>query len=217
MRAGNRGVEEGKPYTITNESTKMENTAEQNIANDYKVVSFHNAESFDFTHEMGCMYDGRPVTGSEGVLGLGGGETKMLPFHVGFRIARNLAKQTLMRKSGDRKQLDTQGHPIVAAIWDDAALENLARSYITEMYSEDKPVAKTQTDVLFERIQALESLIKGQDAKKEEVLVAKESIPAPEEVVLTFQDKQQVLLELEKRGIPHDKRASQAKLEELLT
>jgi len=214
----------------------MANTAEQNIANDYKVVSFRNAESFDFTHEMGCMYDGRPVTGSEGVLGLRVGETKMLPFHVGFLIARNLAKQALMRKSGDRKQLDAHGHPIVAAIWDDAALENLARSYITEMYSEDRAAPKSETDVLFDRIQALEELINKQSGNKEAaevvpgapqasvvasstaeaVTTTPEAPKAPGEVVSSFQDKAQVLAELVKRNIPHNKRESQVELEKLL-
>lgn len=207
----------------------METTAEKNIANDYKVVSFHNGESFNFTHEMGCMYDGRPVTGSEGVLGIAPGETKMLPYHVGFRLARNLAKQALILKAGDRPQTDALGHPIVAAIWDDAGLERLARSYVTEMYSEDKPVAKTQTDVLFERIQALEALVKSQSGEETAAATVPEaptgsvaSIPeasvatAPTEAVKTFQDKQQVLAELEKRNIPHNKRDSQEKLEALL-
>ena len=144
----------------------MENSADQNRANDYKVVSFHNSESFDFTHEMGCMYDGRPITGQEGALGIAAGETKMLPYHVGFQIAKNLAKQALISRANSRPLKDELGNPMpLQAIWDDVALENLQRSYITEMYSEDRPAAQSQTDILFERIAKLEALVKAGDDK----------------------------------------------------
>lgn len=212
----------------------MEQTAEQNRANDYKVVSFHNSESFDFTHEMGCMYDGRPITGSEGVLGIRAGETKMLPYHVAMQLAKNLAKQALISRANAQPEKDALGNPMpLKAIWDDVALYNLQRSYITEMYSEDKPAAQSQTDILFERIAKLESLVKSQEDKPAEQPKAPEAPAAPaddtlvappdsaaaklpEEVVSAYKDKQEVLAELEKRGIPHNKRDSQAKLEELL-
>lgn len=204
----------------------MDNTAEANKANDYKVVSFHNAESFDFTHGMGCMYDGRPITGGEGAQGLAAGETKLLPYHVGKQLAKNLAKQSMLKNAGSAVQKDEHGNPMTKAIWDDAALERLANSYITEMYSEDKPAAKSQTDVLFERIAKLEALVADKadepapTVKEEPVVAAAPAAPtaAPvaETTVAGFKDKQEVLAELEKRGIAHDKRASKEKLEELL-
>ena len=34
--------------------------------NDFKVVEFINSTDFNFTPEMGCMYDGRPIFGISG-------------------------------------------------------------------------------------------------------------------------------------------------------
>lgn len=208
----------------------MENTAEQNRANDYKVVSFHNSESFDFTHAMGCMYDGRPITGVEGVLGIKAGETKMLPYHVGFQLAKNLAKQALISRANVQPEKDALGNPMpLKAIWDDEALATKQRGYITEMYSEDKPAAQSQTDILFDRIAKLEALIKDKPEESAPVVVPptpEDTLQAPadlatvtlpkEDVVSGYKDKQEVIKELEKRNIPHNKRDSQAKLEELL-
>ena len=207
-----------------------DNTAEQNIANDYKVVSFRNTEAFDFTPEMGCMYDGRSINGSSGKPGIASGESKMLPYHVGYRIATNLAKQALLRKSGAKPELDALGNPMPArSMWDDQALDGLKRSYIEEMYSEDKPAAQTETDKLFARIAALEALVTaGKPAEEapaapavvepvEAVGAAVAQVPAAEEdPTKTFKDKAEVLAELEKRNIPHDKRATKAALEALL-
>jgi len=219
----------------------MENTAEQNIANDYKVVSFRNSQSFDFTPDMGCMYDGRPITGSSGRPGIAAGETKMLPYHVGWRLATNLAKQAMIRSAGNKQEKDADGNPMVKPIWDDAALDALKRSFIEEMYSEDKPAKQTETDLLFARIAALEEMVRGKaEVAATEPVVTPEPIvasapaapeddeatkglqanavvpPSDEDPSKVFKDKQEVLAELEKRNIPHDKRASKEKLEALL-
>lgn len=208
------------------------------MANDYKVVSFRNTQPFDFTPDMGCMYDGRPITGSSGKPGIAAGETKMLPYHVGWRLATNLAKQVLVRNASNKQETDAQGNPMVKAIWDEGALESLKREFIEEMYSEDKPAKQTETDLLFARIAALEEMVKGkQEEPVTEAVVTPGPVVAstPEEdeataglqVVATvptseedpsksFKDKQEVLAELEARKIPHDKRASKEKLEALL-
>jgi len=218
----------------------MENNAQQNIANDYKVVSFRNPESFDFTPEMGCMYDGRPINGSSGRPGIAAGETKMLPYHVGWRIAANLAKQVLLRKAGNKPELDAQGNAMpTKAIWDETALDSLKASYIEEMYSEGAPAKQSETDRLFERIAALEAMVKGAspEAATETVATRGATVaadpatvgletgaagaaatvpPATENPSPVFKDKQEVLAELEKRGIKHDKRAGKEALEKLL-
>lgn len=216
-----------------NQNQTMENTAQQNIANDYKVVSFRNSQSFDFTPEMGCMYDGRPVTGSTGKPGIAAGETKMLPYHVGWRLAANLAKQVLLRNAGGKPEVDAQGNPMVKSIWDEEALDRLKASFIEEMYSEDKPAAQTETDKLFARIAALEALVGSDTPKEPDPVVAPVAAPVVEEAIAGlqanavvppstenptagFKDKQEVIAELEKRKIPHDRRASKEKLEALL-
>lgn len=210
----------------------MENTAQQNTANDYKVVSFRNPQSFDFTPEMGCMYDGRPINGSSGRPGMAAGETKMLPYHVGWRIAANLAKQVLLLKASNKPELDAQGNAMpTKAIWDETALNTLKASFIEEMYSESAPAQQTETDRLFERIAALEAMVKGPapeaapevatDEATEGLQAPKDEAtasipPASEDPSKTFKDKQEVLAELVKRGIKHDKRASKEALEKLL-
>lgn len=64
--------------------------------NDFKVVEFVNSTNFDFTTDMGCMYDGRPIFGMSGFAGIKAGERLSLPYHIGQQLAVNLAKQSLI-------------------------------------------------------------------------------------------------------------------------
>jgi len=207
--------------------------------NDFKVVSFHNAEDFTFLPEMGCMYDGRAINGEKGSPGIDAGETKVLPYHIGHQLAVNLAKYTLNRTSTKETKLDANGQPIIQAIWDTTRLENLKNSYLTDMYTEDKPVAQTETDKLFAKVAELEKFVKdnmgelptaapsvetpeaptvpeGSNLDQKEQTTPSPVASIPDAEPKKFLDKKQVIDELEKRGIRHDKRKSQADLEKLL-
>ncbi len=179
-----------------------------NNANDFKVVEFHNSTDFTFTPEMGCMFDGRPISGITGAPGINGGETITLPYHIAHRLAENLAKYVMIRGSNSVPTLDAQGNPIVAAIWDTAKMEQMKNSYITEMYTEAKPIAQTETDRLMAKVEELKKFVQDNIPAKEPETV----VP----VATGFQDKADVIAELERLNIVHDKRKNKADLEALL-
>jgi len=164
----------------------------QSNPNDFKVVQFQNTTNFDFTPEMGCMYDSRPVFGISGEACIKAGETMTLPYHIGMLLAQNLAKAVMVRQA---PVADTPGVPTGVPLWDTAKLESLKNSYIKELYSEQKPIAQTETDRLIATV------------------IPPTANPA---APLVFQDKGDVLAELERRNIPHDKRKSKIELEKLL-
>lgn len=189
--------------------------------NDFKVVEFHNSTDFTFTPEMGCMYDGRPISGITGAPGINGGETITLPYHIAHRLAENLAKYVMIRGSNNVPTLDAQGNPIVAAIWDTAKMEQMKNSYITEMYSEAKPIAQTETDRLMAKVEEYKQMVDkllDQKAPEAPVLAV---VPVTDSVTIkpvatVFQDKSDVIKELERLNIVHNKRSNQSTLEALL-
>lgn len=174
--------------------------------NDFKVVVFNNATEFDFTPEMGCMYDSRPIFGISGN-SIAPGESMTLPYHVGHRLAENLAKYVLNQGSSKNPKLDAQGQPMVAAIWDTERLERLKNTYLKELYSQERPIAQSETDRLMAEVEKLRNFVT-------EKMGESQSGQLPS--TTGYQDKAQVIAELEKRGITHDKRKSKADLEKLL-
>lgn len=181
-------------------------------ANDYKVVSFRNSEEFDFTPDMGCMYDGRSINGSGENPGIAKGETKTLPYHVGHRLAINLAKMAMIRRA---PAVDTAGIPTGVPIWDEPKMTALATSYLTDLYSEEKPLAKTETDILMEKVEKYTSLVEKLLPKKEETIEPKEESETPT-APKKYQDKAEVIEELKKKGIKYDARQTKDALEKLL-
>lgn len=193
--------------------------------NDFKVVSFHNSEQFGFTPEMGCMYDGRPINGKNGSPGIDAGETVILPYHVGHLLARNLAKRVM--NTSPAATVDAAGVPTGVPIWNATILEERANSYIKELYTEEKAMAPSETELLMAKVEEYRKLVEAKlgplpsNTPQETVEAAVKAEPtekvAPAETkVLAFQDKQEVIAELEKRGIKFDRRASKVTLEKLL-
>lgn len=181
--------------------------------NDLKVVSFHNSTDFGFTPEMGCMYDGRPITGVNGLPGIEAGEKITLPYHVGHRLATNLAKRVL--NTSQAASVDPAGIPTGVPIWNQTLLEEKAKSYLTDLYTEAKPVAQSETDKLMAKVEEYKKMVDTLIANKSgetPVIEAAQEKSAPQ----SYQDKAEVIAELEKRGITHDKRKSKAELEKLL-
>lgn len=193
--------------------------------NDFKVVSFHNSESFGFTPEMGCMYNGVPINGNQGGPGIKAGETMVLPYHIAHQLALNLAKYTMNSQATLVPQLDAQGLPIVKAIWNDVELDKMKVSYLKELYSEDRPAKMTETDMLLAKMEDFRKLTEEKFASLEGKPVVTEKEPestAPVTPVvtpegkITYKDKAEILAELDKRGIVHDKRSNKETLEALL-
>lgn len=191
--------------------------------NDYKVVTFHNSTEFGFTPDMGCMYDGRAINGNGGP-GIQIGESKMLPYHIGHRLAINLAKRVL--NTSPAATVDAQGIPTGVPVWDPERLTTLAQTFITEEYSEEKPATQSETDKLMAKVAELEKFM-------HEKLASTSSVPAmavpvvPSEIIgntapivtvtpKVFLDKGEVIAELTTRGIKFDARKNKADLEKLL-
>jgi hypothetical protein len=179
--------------------------------NDTRVVTFHNATNFGFTPEMGCMYDGRPINGQKGAPGIDIGETMILPYHVGKTLALNLAKRVM--NTSPAATTDATGIPTGVPIWSADKLEELQNKYLTDLYKEARPVAQSQTDILMAKVEEYK--------KMTEELLAQHRPQVATPVVTSsptgYQDKAEVIAELEKRNIAHDKRKNKAELEKLLT
>lgn len=202
----------------------MLNSAPVSNPKDDVVVTFHNSTDFDFTPEMGCMYDGRPINGTGGTPGIKAGESKLLPYHIGRRLATNLAKRVF--NTSPAATVDPAGIPTGVPVWNETQLQALADTYIKEEYADARPVTMTETDKLMAKVAELEKFVKENvpgAAKEAQTEVASEAGPAaaaekaPEAgEPKTYQDKQEVIAELERRKIKFDRRASKAALEKLL-
>lgn len=194
--------------------------------NDYKVVTFTNKTDFAFTPELGCMYDSRPIFGKSGT-SVEPGEEVVLPYHVGNLLAKNLAKASMNRAA----PADAAGIPTGVSLWSEESLKIRQASYLTEMYSENKPAAMSETDKLMAKVeeykQMVEKLIPVAEMNKANVPPAatqgtEGNAPVVPPANTTeggpkvYQDKQDVIAELEKRQIAHDKRKSKEDLEKLL-
>lgn len=192
--------------------------------NDLRVVDFTNKTDFDFTPEMGCMFNSNPIFGISGGPGVKAGESLKLPYHVGIQLATNLAKAVMTRQA---PPIDPANVPTGVPLWDQGKLEKLRDSFLTDLYSEQKPIAKTETELLLEKVNELNRVVEtlqqkdkapadepSQDAKDETTVPPNDAVVSPEAKV--YQDKQEVILELEKRGIKHDKRKGKDELEKLL-
>lgn len=194
-----------------------------NVLNDTKVVSFHNSTSFDFTPDLGCMYDGRAINGKNGAPGIQAGETATLPYHVGYRLSINLAKRVL--NTSPAATVDKAGIPTGEPIWSEARLNELAATYIKDLYTEEKPVQQSETDKLMAKVEEYKKmvdalLLKNEPTAPVPTVEPNEKVEGSVEPIKveaqTFQDKQEVIAELEKRQIVHDKRKTKADLEKLL-
>lgn len=172
--------------------------------NDLKVVNFTNSTDFTFTPAMGCMYDGRPILGMTGAPGINAGESMTLPYHVGQRLATNLAKIVMVRQA---PAIDAAGIPTGVPLWNADGLEQLKNSYITELYTETKPIAMSETDKLMEKVEEYRKMVENLMAT---------TTQTPETSNGLYQDKADVIAELTKRDIKFDARKSKAELEKLI-
>ena len=192
--------------------------------NDFKVVSFTNKADFTFTPEMGCMYDGRPISGITGAPGINAGESMTLPYKIGHRLAINLAKVVKLRKA---PIADEANNPVGRVLWSDEDLEKLKNTFLTELYVEQKPVMMSETDRLMAKVEEykkmVEQLLPQQPTQTTPNVQHTENVVVSDAVVSStggstgYADKSDVIKELEVRNIKFDRRQSKANLEKLLT
>ncbi len=198
----------------------------KNDPKDTQVVSFRNGADFGFTPEMGCMFDGRAINGNQGGPGINMGESMILPYHVAHRLATNLAKIVKLRRA-PAQDMSTAGLAVVAKpLWSDEDLEALKNSFLTDMYTESKPVSLSQTDLLMAKVEEYRKMVEQLLPKAPETPVVPQEAPiTPEEVkplteapkAQVFADKIDVIAELEKRNIKFDRRQSKDNLIKLLS
>ena len=186
--------------------------------NDHKVVTFTNKTDFAFTPELGCMYDSNPIFGKSGA-SVEPGESVILPFHIGNLLAKNLAKRAMMVAA----PVDAAGIPTGEPVWSEDSLAAKQASYIVDMYEEEKGTKKSETELLMEKVEEYKALVDKVVPKSEREEPEKEAETTDEttekddsEKPVVYQDKADVLAELEKRGIVHDKRKGKTELEKLL-
>lgn len=177
---------------------------------DFQVVEFVNSTDFDFTPEMGCMYDSRPIFGISGFAGIKAGERLDLPYHIGIQLAYNLAKQCMVRNAPAHDP--TFKTPQDGALWTEERLEALKNSFFSEKYMVEKPTAMSETDRLIKQVEELNKLVRDNLPQANAPVSAPEATASP----ATYKDKAEVIAELTKRGITHNPRESKAKLEQLL-
>lgn len=209
--------------------------------NDYKVVEFRNGTDFAFTPEMGAMFDGRPIFGITGAPEINPGESLTLPYHVGNLLATNLAKAVMVRQAPIDDDSTISRGSLVKPLWSTERLEELKKSFIKELYSEQRPIQESETDRLMRKVEELTRLVQSQmglnnaqpgPAPVAPAVEAASTGPgqmapvtpntgpgqmAPSPTAPVYKDKQEVIEALEVRGIKHDKRKSKDDLEKLLS
>lgn len=184
----------------------------QTNPNDFKVVTFFNKTDFDFTPEMGAMYDGRPIFGISGEPLIKAGESIVLPYHIGNLLARNLAKCVMVRQAPP----DMPGIPTGQTLWTDTSLAALKATFLTSLYDDVKPVAMSETDRLMAKVEELRKFVETNVAKKGEDVEPSVASAPTDTPSGQYADKADVIAELTKRSIKFDARKSKAELEKLL-
>ncbi len=172
--------------------------------NDFKVVSFHNKEAFGFTPEMGCMYNGQGINGITGAPGVNAGESLTVPYHIGQQLAINLAKVALTRSA---PAIDPAGIPTGVPLWDTVKLNNLKNSYLTELYTEARPMQITDADKMMAKLEEYKKMTEALTSKVDAIAQSKIETPVT---------TQTVIAELTKRGIKFDARQNKENLTKLL-
>lgn len=179
--------------------------------NDFKVVDFTNSTDFTFTPAMGCMYDGRPIFGITGAPGINAGESLKVPYHIGHRLATNLAKKVMI----DKAPADAVGVPTGVPLWNSEGLESLKNSFLTELYSEERAVSMSETDKLMAKVEEYKKMVETLIATGVAPQQTSETVIGNESNGL-YQDKADVIAELVKRDIKFDARKNKAELEKLI-
>ncbi len=183
-----------------------------NQADSLKVVRVTNISDFDFTGEIGARYDSVDYT-------LLAGESKMFPFVLANHLAKHLAQAILIRKAPIRDGKETDGKGSDRPLWDDKVIGELKAKIMTELYSEEREAPKTEAERMRAKVAELNQSEK--EVEKESAGGNAPFVGAPTETTsksdeIVYQDKQQVIQELTKRGIRYDPRSSKTMLESFL-
>ena len=154
-----------------------------------KVVSFTNKSSKDFEH----AYGGQPYF-------VKAGETKLYPYELAEHLAKHLARRMLLEKDTSATTFDpndpTKGTG--QALWNEETEKNLIDKLLGDPMTQTVEPPKSENEVILEKVTQLNTNLG-------------ETVPT-----VGYQDKKEVIDELNKRGIKFDARLTKVKLEDLL-
>lgn len=176
----------------------MNPTTIRNDAN--KIVRVTNISDFDFTSEMGAMFGGIPYF-------VPAGKSLLMPKPVGEHLAKHLARQIILRKAPTRDEKEVDGKGSDRNLWDDAVVNNMIARIITDVYEEELPAPRSESEIMRDKITQLNAVVASDESKNTDP-----SVP----LTSNYVDKAEVILELQRRGITFDARQSKANLEKLL-
>lgn len=186
-----------------------------------EILEFYNSTDFNFTPELGAMFDGVGYQVDSGM-------KRQFPYHIAMRLAENLAKAVLIKGAPlhDPNAINPTGKPL----WGDEGIKKLRDGFITTLYAESAPIQQTEMQRLHAKVEELDRLMKQNqkgvpvdtlkgDVKSIAELVS--DIPVTEsvnavETPRVYVDKVEVIAELEKRGIKFDRRQNKDNLIKLL-
>lgn len=162
--------------------------------NEYRVVTFKNITTADFTPALGAMFNSKHFL-------IKAGESMNLPYDVGYRLAVNLAKAIIIGASPAPKYgegNDTQTTSLIK----EGDIEKLVEQILVSDYKEEALATMSEEDKLNARIDEL-------NKKLESVIDSKISSEG-------YSDKKEVIEALKAKGIVYNPRKSKEELEALL-
>lgn len=165
----------------------------------YVIVRITNKTDFDFTPAMGAMYAGVPMP-------IQAGKSLLAPKPAALHLAKHLARQTFIKKSPIRDEKETDGKGVDRALWTEEDIDRVKMQFISNEYAEERVAPKTEAEVIAAKVAELNKEFPTGTPTDVKTDVAQ----------ATYSDKAEVIAELERRNIKHDKRQAKDKLEALL-
>lgn len=177
----------------------------------HKIVRFTNVSNFDFTPEMGAMFGGVPYF-------VPAGKSLLMPKPIGDHLAVHLARQILIRKAPIRDGSETDGKGSDRPLWDDQVIQQMIGKIVTDQYEEEKPAVVSEAERMASKVRDLNTVFPAWE------IITAGVVTTPGVVMTTtvgdtttgYQDKAEVIAELQKRNVKFDARKGKASLEELL-
>lgn len=168
------------------------------MSNEGKVVRFTNITDERFEHAFG----GTPFF-------VEAGESKLMPWTIADHLATHLARKILLKNDASLSVYDPKDPTggVGKPIWNADEEAKVKSKILGEIMEQAVEAEKTEVEKLQEQIKKLNEFVASKFGSEEQPKVVQEG---------QYQDKAEVIAELEKRGIQFDARQKKEKLEELL-
>ena len=215
VQGGNTLSERKAKLSVLLEQTKHSMFDAQTAPKDesYVIVRITNRTDFDFTPAMGAMYGGVAMP-------IPAGKSLLAPKPAARHLAKHLARQVFIRNAPIRDDKETDGKGRDRALWTEEDIERTMVKFLAEEYEEEKKYSLSEIELLQQKIDALNKHFPPSEtvtgsSRMGNVVETAPSNP-PDDTPNGYKDKQEVIAELEKRGLKFDRRMSKENLEGLL-